>query len=704
MLSVILKLEGLDCAQCAGKLQEKVKKLSNVENVNVNIISQQINIQYENITEDKLIKQVEEVSQSLGISIINNKETKTEKNTGKFYKNLDLKLKFKLVIYSIGLLIYFSAIFLNIDNTILTALYIVTYMIFGAEIILKAIKSIIRGDLFNENFLMSVASIGAIYIGMYSEAVAVMLFFQIGEFFQDMAISRSRKSIKDLMDIKPEYANIIINKEVKKVDPTEVNIGDIILIKPGDKVPLDGIVVDGTSQIDASSLIGESVPRSVKLNDEILSGVINLTGAIKVKVTKDYSNSTVSKILDMVENASSKKATTERFITQFAKIYTPIVVSIALILMFVPPFIITDTNSNDWIYKGLVFLLVSCPCALHLSVPLSFFSGIGISSRNGVLIKGSNYLQALSNVSMIVFDKTGTLTKGVFTVTNTYPNNGLTENELIEIAGTIEKYSNHPIAKSITIECDKRNINIENKNVTDFEEIHGKGLKANLGGKEVFVGNNKLMQFINVPCEDYNGIGTVIHVAENNKYLGFIVISDIIKDDSRLGIQKLKEIGIKKTVMLSGDRKESAHKVANALGIDETYAELLPNEKVDAIEELYNKYPGEKIAFIGDGINDAPVLSRVDVGIAMGGVGSDAAVESADIVIMTDEILKIPTAINISKKTMKIVKQNIIFIICIKFIVLTLTILGYGNIWLAVLADTGATLIAILNSIRKKTS
>lgn len=700
MFSVILKLEGLDCAHCAQKLQEKVKKLCNVEKVNVNIISQQINIEYDNINEDKLISQVEGISKSLGVNIINNKKIEY---TGISYKNLDITLKLKLVRYSIGLLIYFIAILANVEHTLVVPLYIVSYIIFGADIILKATKSIIRGDVFNENFLMSVASIGAIYIGMLSEAVAVMLFFQIGEFFQDMAISRSRKSIKDLMDIKADYANIIVNEEINKVDPTEVKIGDIILVKPGEKVPLDGIVIQGISQIDASSLIGESVPRNVKPNDEIMSGVINLTGTIVLKVTKDYSNSTISKIFDMMESASSKKATTERFITQFAKIYTPIVIFIALLLMFVPPFIISNSNSNQWIYKGLVFLLVSCPCALHLSVPLSFFSGIGNSSKNGILIKGSSYLQVLSNISIVVFDKTGTLTKGVFTVTNIYPKKGLTENQVLEIAGSIEKFSNHPIAKSIINECDKRNINIKNKSVANFKEIHGKGLRANLNGKKVFIGNEKLMKFINVQYEEYNGMGTVIHVAENNKYIGLITISDVIKEDSKLSIQKLKQMGIKNTVMLSGDRKESAYKVSKNLGIDETYAELLPNQKVEIIEDLYNRYPGKKIAFVGDGINDAPVLSRVDVGIAMGGIGSDAAIESADIVIMTDELLKIPMAINISKITMNIVKQNIILIVCIKFIVLTLTILGYGNIWLAVLADTGATLIAVLNSIRKKT-
>ena len=696
--SVVLNLEGLDCAHCAEKLQNKIGTLSDVESVTVNILNNQMNVDYKNITEENLIRQVAEISKSLGVDIVNEKRN-VDRN---FYKKLSELLKLNLIRYVVGITIYITAILANLEYNVIFGLYILSYIIFGADIILKAAKSILRGDFFNEHSLMSVATIGAIYIGMYSEAVSVMIFFQIGEFFQELAINNAKKSINDLMNLKADYANIVVGEEIRKVAPEAVKIGDIILVKAGEKVALDGVIVEGESQIDASALIGESVPSKVKVTDDIMSGVINLTGIIKVQVTREYSDSTVSKIMNMVEKASAKKATTEKFITQFAKIYTPIVISIALMLMFVAPIIFTDIESTQWIYRGLVFLLVSCPCALHLSVPLSFFSGIGSSSRNGVLIKGSNYLQALSNIGIVVFDKTGTLTKGVFNVTNIYPKNDMTENELMQIAGQIESFSNHPIAKSIISECAKRHIDLEKLNIKEFKEIQGKGIQAILNGKEILVGNDKLMELQNVSYERYDGIGTVIHLAEDRNYIGFIVISDIIKEDSLAAIQDLREQGISKMVILSGDRKESVHKVADILGIDEVYAELLPNEKVDMIENLYSRYPNKKIAFVGDGINDAPVLSRVDVGIAMGGIGSDAAIEAGDMVIMTDEISKISTAIKISKRTVSIVKQNIYLVLSIKFIVLFITAIGLGNMWLAILADTGVTLIAVLNSIRKK--
>lgn len=699
MSSIVLKLEGLDCAHCAEKLQSRIEKISEIDEVSVNVINRQMDINYKNITEDSLIRQVREISKSLGVDIACNDRTEVK---GKFYKNLDKLLKLKLLRYAVGLTIYATAILANFDYAIISSLYIASYIVFGADIILKALKSMLRLDFFNENFLLSIASIGAIYIGMHSEAVAVMIFFQIGEFFQDIAVNNARKSIKDLMDLKAEYANLIVDGDIKKVEPDKVGIGDIILVKSGEKVALDGVVIEGISQIDASALIGESVPRKVEVEDEIMSGVINLTGVIKVRVTSEYSDSTVSKIMNMVENASAKKANTERFITQFAKIYTPIVIAIALLLMFVAPILVPDIEANQWIYRGLVFLLVSCPCALHLSVPLSFFSGIGSSSRKGVLIKGSNYLQALNDVSIVVFDKTGTLTKGVFAVTNIYPKNNLSENNIMDIAGCIESLSNHPIAKSIVNECERRHIDISKSSIKDFEEIQGKGLKGNINGKEVLAGNNRLMESNNILYESYDGIGTVIHLAEDSIYLGFIVISDIIKEDSSTAIQKLKQQGIRRTVILSGDRKESVHKVADSLGIDEVHAELLPNEKVDIIEDLYSRYPNEKIAFVGDGINDAPVLSRVDVGIAMGGIGSDAAVEAADMVIMTDEISSLSTVLSISKRTMAIIRQNIFFVLSIKFLVLMLTVVGFGNMWLAILADTGATLVAVLNSVREK--
>jgi len=701
MSNIVLKLQGLDCAHCAEKLQNKIEAINNIDSVAVNFFNSEMNINYNEITENNLIKQVKEVSKSLGVDILVNSHE--EKNSMKLYTNLDESSKFKLMKYAVGLIIFGIATIGDFDYSITFILYMMSYVIFGTGTILKAVKSISRGDFFNENFLLSTASLGAIYIGMFSEAVAVMIFFQVGEFFHDIAVNNARKSIKDLMNLKAEYANLVQEGEIKKVDPETVRIGDIIIVKAGEKVPLDGIVIEGISQIDASALIGESVPRKVQIKDEIMSGVINLTGIIKVQVSTEYSDSTVSKIMNMVENASAKKATTERFITQFSKIYTPIVISIALILMFIAPIFFPEIASSEWIYRGLVFLLVACPCALHLSVPLSFFSGIGSSSKNGVLIKGSNYLQALSEASIVVFDKTGTLTKGVFTVTEIKPTkNEITENKLLEIAGIIENLSNHPIAKSIVNECEKKHINIEGFTLEDFEELQGKGIRATLNGKEILLGNDKLMDLENVMYEKYNGMGTVIHLAEKREHLGFIVISDIIKEDTATAIQNLKQQNIKKIVMLSGDRKESAEAVAKNLGIDEVHAELLPNEKVEMVENLYTGHPNQKIIFVGDGINDAPVLSRVDVGVAMGGIGSDAALEAGDMVIMTDEISKLSTVIDISRKTMSIVKQNIFLVLAVKFLVLALAILGITNMWLAILTDTGITLVAVLNSIRSK--
>jgi len=584
-----------------------------------------------------------------------------------------------------------------------TWMFIASYAIFGFDVLFNAVKNILKKQVFNEFFLMSIATIAAIYIGMYYEAVLVMIFFQVGEFFQDMAVNRSRKSIKDLMDIKAEYANLIMGDTVEKVDPQDVKVGSIILVKPGEKVPLDGIVLEGSSQVDSSSLSGESVPRSVHVGDTVLSGVVNLTSLLRIEVSKDYENSTAARIMDMVENAASKKSQTERFITKFAKIYTPIVTISALLLMFIPILFFPNAEPSEWIFRGIIFLMVSCPCALHLSVPLSFFSGVGSSSAKGVLVKGSTYLEVLANVDAVVFDKTGTITKGVFNVTEIVPSAGVSHEDLLETAAGIESFSNHPIAKSIVAEYKKSNDTPSSFEVEDFEEIHGKGLKAKVNGVTVLAGNGKLMEANNINhTEDKNGAGSVVYVARDGTFLGHIIISDIIKEDATEALQALKTAGIKKTVMLSGDRIPAALAVATAVGIDEVHAELMPDEKVDMVEKLYNAHPDWKIAFVGDGINDAPVLSRVDVGIAMGGIGSDAAVEAADVVIMTDEISKLAPAIAIARNTMAIVKQNIGFVMVVKFVVLGLAIFGHANIFWAVVADSGVTFVAALNSIRKK--
>jgi len=682
--------------------------MGNVKNADISIISNKINIQYENIGEIELICQVREKAETLGVNIVENVNPPK-----RAFGGLDKGLKLRLLRYSIGGILYIIALMaanfgivnlgVSIANWPLTTwLFIISYIIFGAEILIRAVRGIIKRDIFNENFHMSIATIGAIVIGLHYEAVLVMIFFQVGEFFQDMAVNRSRKSISDLMNIKAEYANLVVNDEIIQVEPSEVKIGDIILVKPGEKVPLDGVVIGGSSQIDASSLIGESVPRSVHENEDVLSGVINLTSLLKIRVTKDYNNSTVAKIMEMVESAAAKKSQTERFITQFARIYTPIVTVAALLLMFVPVLLFPGTEMNEWVLRGIIFLMVSCPCALHLSVPLSFFSSIGSSSKKGVLMKGSTFVQNLSEIGIVVFDKTGTITKGVFNVVQVVTDKGITEGHLLRSAAAIETFSNHPIAKSIIAECEKRNIDIPKIEAENFEEMHGKGLRGMMNGKVVLAGNAKLMEQNNITYKNYDGSGSVVYVAKDGSYMGYIVISDIIKSDSKAGIRQLKDVGIKKTVMLSGDREETARAVAREVGIDEVYAQLLPDEKVEMVEKLYQEHPGEKIAFVGDGINDAPVLSRVDVGIAMGGIGSDAAVEAADVVIMTDEISKLSSAIGVSKNTMKIVRQNIVFVMIVKFGVLSLAVFGMADILWAVFADSGVALLAVLNSIRKK--
>ena len=606
----------------------------------------------------------------------------------------------RLIRILIGGVLFALAILIKVDTEwISPLLFTASYVVIGGDVVLKALKNIKNGKVFSENFLMSIATIGAFCIGEFPEAVAVMLFYQVGELFQSYAVDKSRKSIASLMDIRPDYANLKKGEELVKIDPNEVKVDDIIVIKPGEKVPLDGEVIEGTSAIDTSALTGESIPRNVSIGDNVLSGCINVNGLLTVKVAKEFGESTVSKILDLVENASSKKASTENFITKFAGIYTPVVVIIALIIAIIPPLIFKDAIFSDWIYRALSFLVVSCPCALVISIPLSFFGGIGGSSRSGILVKGSNYLEALAKTEIVVLDKTGTLTKGVFKVQGIH-SIGISENELLDISAHAESYSNHPISLSLKQAYGKE---IDNCRLGEVEEIAGHGVKTIVDGKEVLAGSVKLMKKFNINyIEDKDEtVGTVVHVAIDNKYVGFIDIDDELKEDSKQAIQELRRSNIKQIVMLTGDVKSIGEKIGNELKLDEVYAELLPVDKVIIVEELLKQKSDKgKLVFVGDGINDAPVLTRADIGMAMGGLGSDAAIEAADVVIMTDEPSKIVTAIKISKKTLKIANQNIFFAISIKIIVLILSALGLTTMWVAVFADVGVTVIAVLNAFR----
>jgi len=598
----------------------------------------------------------------------------------------------------IGAAVLATAVLLSLNNEWLQiALFIISYIIVGGDVVKRAVKNIFKGQVFDENFLMSIATIGAFFIGEYPEGVAVMLFYQVGELFQSYAVGKSRKSIASLMDIRPDYANVKKGDELVKVDPDEVQIGDIIVIKAGEKIPLDGKVIEGSSMIDTSALTGESVPREVEVGSDILSGCININGVITAEVTKEFGESTVSKILDLVENASSKKSNSEQFITKFARYYTPVVVIIAVFLAIIPPLVIDGATFSDWIYRALAFLVVSCPCALVISIPLSFFGGIGGASKKGVLVKGSNYLEALAETEIVVFDKTGTLTKGVFNVQEIHPE-GVSKEELLELTAHAESYSNHPISLSLKRAYSKE---IDNGRISDVEEISGHGVIATVDGKKVMAGNIKLMKMMDIPYFKGELIGTIVHVAVNNKYIGYIVIADEVKEDSAQAIKELKAAKIKQTVMLTGDNKSIGSKVAKELGLDKVYAELLPADKVEKLEELFSqKSKKGKLAFVGDGINDAPVLARADIGIAMGGLGSDAAIEAADVVIMTDEPSKIATTMKISKKTLKIAHQNIVFAIGIKIIVLILSAFGITTMWAAIFADVGVTIIAVLNAFR----
>ena len=695
-----LMLNGLTCAHCASVIDEKVKHIDGVKNSNLNFTNKKLSVEIDCDNEEKIIKNIIDIindtEPGLDIQIEGQREIKEDK-TQKSIKNNE---KLNLLKIIAGAIVFIFAFYQEIagrENKYSLLIFLVAYLLVGSDVLYKALRNITKGRIFDENFLMSVATIGAIAIGELSEAVGVMLFYKIGEYLQELAVGKSRKSISELMQIRPDMANLKLGNTIKVVNPEDVNIGDYIIVKPGEKVPLDGVVIEGSSMMDTSALTGESVLRTVKKGDNLLSGFINKNALLTVQVTKDFSESTASKILDMVENASSKKSKTENFISVFSRYYTPIVVGLALLIAILPPIFMQGATFSEWIHRGLIFLVVSCPCALVLSIPLSYFSGIGVASKQGVLIKGSNYLEALRYVDTVVFDKTGTLTEGVFDVVKVKPVN-ISEDELIKFASIAEVNSNHPIAKSILNYYNKE-INLNN--IEEYEEIASHGIRVKYENNIILAGNEKLMASNNIKIEKSTDVGTVVYIAINNEFKGYIVIADKIKTDSEEAIRLIKEQGIKETVMLTGDNKEVANFVAKKLKLDKVFSNLLPNEKVEKIEELYkNRIEKEKIAFVGDGINDAPVLARVDVGIAMGGLGSDAAIEAADVVIMTDEPSKIAQGIKISKKTYKIVWQNIIFALGIKIIVMILGATGLASMWEAVFADVGVALIAVLNAMR----
>ena len=605
----------------------------------------------------------------------------------------------RLIKTLIGAAVYVLAIVTRREDSIYSLIaFLAAYLIIGGDVLWRAVRNILHGKVFDENFLMSLATIGAFIVGDFAEAVAVMLFYQVGELFQDYAVDQSRKSIAELMNIRPDFANVQRRDTLVKVDPDEVKVDEIIVIKPGERVPLDAVVLSGSSSVDASALTGESLPRDVEAGDALLSGCINISGLVTARVTKEYGESTVSKILDLVENAGNKKSKSENFMTKFAQYYTPAVVIIAVLLALIPPLVVPGATFSDWIYRGLIFLVISCPCALVISIPLSFFGGIGGASRRGILVKGSNYLEALAETEIIVFDKTGTLTKGIFQVQQVLPE-GISADELLEIAAYAESYSNHPISLSLQKAYGKA---IDAARISGVEETSGHGVTAQVDGKTIAAGNAKLMRRLGIAfTEPENAIGTVVHVAQDGVYRGSILIADEVKEDAKRAIRELKEAGIRQTVMLTGDAKRIGERVSGELGLDRVYTELLPADKVEKVEALFaEKSPRGKLVFVGDGINDAPVLARADIGIAMGGLGSDAAIEAADIVIMTDEPSKIATAIRISKKTLRIVKENIFFALLVKAVVLLLGALGIASMWAAIFADVGVAILAILNSIR----
>ena len=697
---VTLSVKGIDCVNCATKIENRIRSLDGVKDVSIDFINEKMELNTDK-KEDEIVKLVQNatnlVEDNVKVSSMN-----AQHHNEDHHHNIDNVENIKKLLI-IGGLIYLFAIILPVNKYIKIILFVISYFIVGKDVLVSAYKNIRAGEFFDENFLMGIATIGAFLVGEYTEAVAVMLFYQVGELFQEMAVNKSRKSISDLMNIKPDFANLKVENEIKKVLPEEVNVNDLILVKPGEKVPLDGIIIEGTSTGDTAALTGESLPREFGVGDEILSGTVNNNGLLTIKVTKVFSDSTVSKILDLVQNASSKKSKTEKFITKFARYYTPIIVGVALLVATVPPFVLGNGTFYEWFYRALIFLVVSCPCALVISIPLGFFGGIGAASKNGILIKGGNYLEALDKVDTVIMDKTGTITKGTFKVVEiNVKNDKISKEKLLEYVADVESFSNHPIAKSVVEEYEKNGQKVIKESIKKYDEISGYGISAELDDTNILVGNNKLMELEKIEYDFIESIGTTIYVAIDREYAGNIVIADQIKEDSVNAVKALKNQGISNIVMLTGDNRNIANDIAKKVGINEVYSELLPNEKVDKVEEIFTKKENKdgKVLFVGDGINDAPVLARVDIGVAMGGVGSDAAIEAADVVIMTDELSKISDTIKIAKKTKKIVWQNIIFALSVKAIVLLLGILGLSTMWEAVFADVGVALIAVLNSTR----
>lgn len=692
-------LEGLDCANCASKIEEKVATLSGIQLANVNFPTKTLTIEIEEDLEVKNIRDmIERINEIVKIHEPDVEVIELPKKGSHKINEVEEEGKDELVRLVLGAFLFVLALVFDFPKSLELMIYLTSYIIVGGEVVLRAGRNILRGQVFDENFLMAIATIGAFLIGEYPEGVAVMLFYQVGEIFQDMAVNNSRKSIRALMDIRPDFANLKIGDKIRKVSPEEVAIGDIIIVKPGEKVPLDGVVIEGTSMVDSSALTGESVPTKVEAGDIILSGVININAVLTIKIEKEFADSTVSRILDLVQNAGSKKAPTEKFITKFARVYTPVVVFLAIALAIFPPLFIEGATFSQWIYRALSFLVVSCPCALVVSVPLGFFGGIGGASKNGILVKGGNYLEALNNVELVVFDKTGTLTKGVFQVTEIKTEDNVDKEQLLSYAAYAEAFSNHPIATSILKAYGKE---INKSTIENYEEIPGHGVKVIVEGKEILAGNHRLMDKENISFKKVDSIGTVVHIALNKSYLGYIVISDEIKKDSAKAIKALKAMGVKKIVMLTGDNSSVAAKIGEELGLDQVYAELLPDQKVEKLEQLEKEKTAKgKLVFVGDGINDAPVLARADIGIAMGGVGSDAAIEASDLVIMTDEPSKIAEGVKIARNTRKIVMENIWFSLVVKALILVLVAMGLGTMWEAVFGDVGVTVIAVLNSMR----
>ena len=697
-------LKGLDCPNCSAKIEKEVGELDGVTSSTVNLMNQTLTVQAGTSVAASLLDTVTTIVHShepdVEVSEKQLEATAPVKKDEKaaVYNDEDKKRTIRLavgaVVYAIGMAL---TVFAKLPTLAELAFLIVAYVILGWDVVWQAVKNITRGQVFDEHFLMSVSTIGAFAIGEYPEAVAVMLFYQVGEFFQSLAVKRSRKSISDLMDIRPDSATVKRNGVLQVVSPESVAVGEIIVVKPGEKIPLDGIVVDGESMLDTKALTGESVPRSIRKGDEALSGCINQSGLLTLKVTKSFGESTVSKITDLVENASARKAPTENFITTFARYYTPVVVGMAAVLAIIPPLVLGG-GWSEWLRRGFVFLIVSCPCALVISIPLTFFGGIGAASKRGVLVKGSNYLEALNKVSVVVFDKTGTLTKGVFEVANIIPAAGYQKEQVLEYAAQAESYSNHPIAKSILATYGKP---IDQKQFSGFEEISGHGISVMVQGKKVLAGNSKLMESEKIAYAACDAAGTKFYVAADGSYVGCILIADEVKPDSKCAIAELKKIGVEKTVMLTGDDERIGKSVADELGLDAYYAQLLPDQRVEKLEMLdKQKRQGSKLAFVGDGINDAPVLARADVGIAMGGLGSDAAIEAADVVLMTDEPSKLVEAIDVAKATKRIVMQNIVIALGIKSVFLVLGALGMAGMWEAVFGDVGVTIIAVLNAMR----